>query len=199
MRACRTSTTPGTARPPGTNPGVIGHAKIVQDRQRATVFDRWHGHRQDVNAAEPIRFDTKIAVLLRDDLEVWQRLNVTAFLVSGIGQRSPEVIGEPYADADGTEYLPMFRQPVLVFEGGKETLAQASRAGASAGVSPCRSSPRTSSRPATTGTTGPPCAPCAAPTWTWPAWPFTARATPSTRSSRARGCTRRRSTVLYYM
>jgi hypothetical protein len=74
--------------------------------------------------SEPIRFDTKIAVLLRDDLAVWQRLNVTAFLVSGIGQRSPEVIGDPYMDADGTEYLPMFRQPVLVFEGGKENLAK---------------------------------------------------------------------------
>ena len=73
---------------------------------------------------EPVRFDTKIAVLLRDDLEVWQRLNVTSFLVSGIGQRDPEVIGEPYADADGTEYLPMFRQPVLVFEAGKEALAK---------------------------------------------------------------------------
>jgi hypothetical protein len=71
---------------------------------------------------EPVRFDTKIAVILRSDLEVWQRLNVTAFLVSGLGQRVPEVIGEPYADADGTEYLPMFRQPVLVFEGGKEAL-----------------------------------------------------------------------------
>jgi hypothetical protein len=74
--------------------------------------------------SEPIRFDTKIAVLLRDDLEMWQRLNVTSFLVSGIGQWSPEVIGEPYADADGTEYLPMFRQPVLVFEGDKETMAR---------------------------------------------------------------------------
>ena len=71
----------------------------------------------------PVRFDTKIAVVLRDDLEVWQRLNVTAFLVSGIGRRVPEVIGEPYADADGTEYLPMFRQPVLVFTGSKEALA----------------------------------------------------------------------------
>jgi hypothetical protein len=73
----------------------------------------------------PIRFDTKITVVLRDDLAVWQRLNVTAFLVSGIGQRAGEVIGEPYVDADGTAYLPMFRQPVLVFEGGKETLAAA--------------------------------------------------------------------------
>jgi hypothetical protein len=74
--------------------------------------------------SEPVRFDTKIAVVLRDDLEVWQRLNVAAFLVSGIGQRNPEVIGEPYADADGTEYLPMFRQPVLVFEGSKEVLTK---------------------------------------------------------------------------
>jgi hypothetical protein len=77
----------------------------------------------DTPTDEPIRFDTKIAVVLRDDLEVWQRLNVTAFLVSGLSQRAPEVIGEPYADADGTEYLPMFRQPVLVYAGGKETLA----------------------------------------------------------------------------
>jgi len=83
---------------------------------------------------EPIRFDTKIAVVLRDDLEVWQRLNVTSFLVSGIGQRDPAVIGEPYADADGTQYLPMFRQPVLVFEGGKELLAKAHERAVARGV-----------------------------------------------------------------
>lgn len=73
----------------------------------------------------PIRFDTKIAVLLREDLEPWQRLNVTAFLVSGLGTQVPEVIGERYEDADGVGYLPMFRQPVLVFEGTKETLTAA--------------------------------------------------------------------------
>jgi hypothetical protein len=73
----------------------------------------------------PVRFDTKIAVLLRADLATWQRLNVTAFLVSGLGTACPEVIGEPYADADGTGYLPMFRQPVVVFEGAKETLTAA--------------------------------------------------------------------------
>jgi hypothetical protein len=82
----------------------------------------------------PVRFDTKIAVLLRDDLEVWQRLNVTAFLVSGLGQRDPEVIGEPYADADDTGYLPMFRQPVLVFEAGKEILTRCHERAVSRGV-----------------------------------------------------------------
>lgn len=73
----------------------------------------------------PVRFDTKIAVLLRDDLAPWQRLNVTAFLVSGLGTAVPEVIGEPYEDADAVPYLPMFRQPVLVFQGTEETLRAA--------------------------------------------------------------------------
>ncbi|WP_344116396.1 DUF2000 domain-containing protein [Kribbella alba] len=77
------------------------------------------------NEAVPIRFDTKIAVLLRDDLPVWQRLNVTAFLVSGLAATKPELVGEPYEDADGTQYLPMFRQPVLVFEGSKEFMSVA--------------------------------------------------------------------------
>ena len=72
-----------------------------------------------------MRFDTKIAVLLRDDLLGWQRLNVTAFLVSGLAATRPELIGEPYEDADGTPYLPMFRQPVLVLEGSKEVLTAA--------------------------------------------------------------------------
>ena len=71
-----------------------------------------------------MRFDTKIAVLLRDDLESWQRLNVTAFLAGGIAA-NPELLGEPYQDADDTLYLPMIRQPVLVFAGDKAVLTAA--------------------------------------------------------------------------
>ena len=71
---------------------------------------------------DPIRFDTKLAVLLRDDLEPWQALNVTAFLVSGIAANDPGLIGEPYEDADGTAYLAMIRQPVVVFEGDADRL-----------------------------------------------------------------------------
>lgn len=73
----------------------------------------------------PVRFDTKIAVLLRDDLLTWQRLNITAFLVSGIGTAVPEVIGQSYEDASDVQYLSMFRQPVLVFVGSKELLQAA--------------------------------------------------------------------------
>ncbi|WP_255557524.1 DUF2000 domain-containing protein [Modestobacter sp. L9-4] len=63
------------------------------------------------------RWATKIAVLLREDLAPWQALNVTSFLVSGIVATGTELVGEPYEDADGTRYLPMIRQPVLVLAG----------------------------------------------------------------------------------
>ncbi|WP_198171255.1 MULTISPECIES: DUF2000 domain-containing protein [Actinoplanes] len=79
-------------------------------------------------------FTTKIAVLLRDDLLVWQRLNVTAFLVSGLATAQPETLGQPYVDGDDVEYLPMFRQPVLVLEGGKELLREAHTRGLARGV-----------------------------------------------------------------
>ncbi|MEN3613045.1 DUF2000 domain-containing protein [Plantactinospora sp. ZYX-F-223] len=74
-----------------------------------------------------VRFDTKIAILLRDDLATWQRLNVTAFLTSGVAGAEPELLGADYLDADGTRYLPMFRQPVLVFTGGRDVLVGAHR------------------------------------------------------------------------
>ena len=61
-----------------------------------------------------MKFDTKIAVVLREDLPVWQKLNMTAFLVSGIAT-TPGVIGENYEDGSGTVYLPMFVQPVMIF------------------------------------------------------------------------------------
>lgn len=64
-------------------------------------------------------------MLLRDDLVSWQALNVVAFLASGIAATDSGLIGEPYADADETGYLPMFRQPVLVLTGPDELLARA--------------------------------------------------------------------------
>jgi hypothetical protein len=70
-------------------------------------------------------FDTKVVVLLADDLAPWQELNVTAFVMSGIATSAPDLVGEPYRDADGTTYLPMLRQPVMVMTADAETLARA--------------------------------------------------------------------------
>jgi hypothetical protein len=72
-----------------------------------------------------VQFDTKIAVVLREDLAVWQKANVTAFLVSGIAGTSPETVGEPYVDGTGNGYLPMFRQPVLVYGADAAALRRA--------------------------------------------------------------------------
>ncbi len=63
-----------------------------------------------------MRFDTKIAIAVRGDLARWQQLNVTAFLASAVAGEFPEVIGEPYLDGSDNAYLPMFRQPVLIYE-----------------------------------------------------------------------------------
>lgn len=72
-----------------------------------------------------MRFDTKIAVVVRTDLAVWQRLNMVAFLVSGIAATVEGVVGEPYEDGSGRRYLPMFRQPVLIFGAGGDELRAA--------------------------------------------------------------------------
>src|ERR671922_34 len=91
------------------------------------VASRDWGKRVAIGEARAIRhssppmavtdFATKVAVVVRDDLAVWQRMNVTAFLMSGITAGAEEpVVGPPYEDADGVRYLPMLRQPVLVFE-----------------------------------------------------------------------------------
>lgn len=73
----------------------------------------------------PVRFPTKIAVVVREDLEPWQALNVTAFLSAAVSAAVPEILGGPYADADGTAYLATFGQPVLVLTGDRDTLRAA--------------------------------------------------------------------------
>jgi hypothetical protein len=70
-------------------------------------------------------FDTKIAVVLRNDLLMWQRLNVTAFMVGGLAGHQPDIVGAPYEDGSGNLYLPMVIQPILVFEADADQLRQA--------------------------------------------------------------------------
>jgi hypothetical protein len=71
-----------------------------------------------------IRFDTKIAIAVRVGLEPWQRLNVTAFLASGIAAAVPDVMGKPYEDGSGNTYLELFRQPVVVYAADGPVLSQ---------------------------------------------------------------------------
>lgn len=74
-------------------------------------------------------FDTKIALIVRDDLATWQRLNVVAFLATGVASAAPEMMGEPYIDAKARQYGNMAGQPMLVFAGDLAGLQRAHRQG----------------------------------------------------------------------
>lgn len=67
-------------------------------------------------------FDTKIAIVVRDDLATWQKLNVTAFLTSGVLGANAELLGENYEDADGNSYAPLIIQPMIVLAADAATL-----------------------------------------------------------------------------
>ncbi len=67
-------------------------------------------------------FDTKIALVLLEDLAVWQKLNVSAFLTSGILGANEKLLGEPYADADGNNYAPLIIQPIVVLSASESEI-----------------------------------------------------------------------------
>jgi hypothetical protein len=79
-------------------------------------------------------FDTKVAILVLEDLAVWQKLNVTAFLATGIAGAAPEAMGEPYEDAAGRRYAALLGQPILIFAATPQALLRAWRNGIEHGL-----------------------------------------------------------------
>ena len=71
---------------------------------------------------------------MRNDLEVWQKLNVTAFLTSGVVAENSEIIGEPYQDADGNIYNRLSVQPVIVLGADADSMAKIYRRAMDRGV-----------------------------------------------------------------
>ena len=61
-------------------------------------------------------FDTKIAIVLLHSLQIWQKLNVTSFLTSGIIGDNPSLVGDDYKDNLNYNYLPLNKQPVIILE-----------------------------------------------------------------------------------
>jgi hypothetical protein len=72
-----------------------------------------------------MQFDTKIALVIRTDLEAWQKLNVAAFLAGGIAAAFPDCVGEPYEDGSGTHYLSLIGQPILIYGADRLALSRA--------------------------------------------------------------------------
>ncbi|MDA1310359.1 MAG: DUF2000 family protein [Proteobacteria bacterium] len=81
-----------------------------------------------------MQFDTKIAIVVREDLATWQKLNVTAFLTSGVIGADASLLGEDYQDAAGNSYAPLLIQPVIVLSCDGEKLRTIYRRGMERGV-----------------------------------------------------------------
>ena len=78
--------------------------------------------------------NTKIAIIIQQDLLTWQKLNVTAFLTSGVLGPNGDLLGERYEDADGQTYNPLIIQPVIVLATDKAGLAKIHKRGISRGI-----------------------------------------------------------------
>ncbi|MET3855218.1 DUF2000 family protein [Rhizobium sp. OAE497] len=79
-------------------------------------------------------FDTKIAIVLRNNLASWQTLNVTAFLMSGIAGQNPDIIGEAYKDKAGNLYNALSVQPIIVLSADDATITAVHRRSLERGI-----------------------------------------------------------------
>ena len=61
-------------------------------------------------------YDTKIAIVIKDSLLVWQKLNVASFLASSVAIQFPETHGQSFVNASQSVYLPFIKQPILIYK-----------------------------------------------------------------------------------
>lgn len=61
-------------------------------------------------------YENKIAIVIKNDLESWQKLNVASFLASSVAIKFPDTHGKAFTTANGSEYLPFIKHPILVFK-----------------------------------------------------------------------------------
>ena len=58
----------------------------------------------------------KIAIIIKNDLLTWQKLNVTAFLASSVAIKYEETHGKAFVNSSGSEYLPFIKHPILIYK-----------------------------------------------------------------------------------
>ena len=66
-------------------------------------------------------YDKKISIVIKNDLPVWQKLNVAAFLASSVAIRFEETHGKAFVNASGAQYLPFIKHPILVYKADDDT------------------------------------------------------------------------------
>lgn len=60
-------------------------------------------------------YENKIALVIKSDLQPWQKLNVAAFLASAVAIQFPDTHGKSFVNASGATYLPFIKHPVLIY------------------------------------------------------------------------------------
>lgn len=65
-------------------------------------------------------YENKIALVIKDDLQSWQKLNVASFLASSIAIKFPATHGNEFINASGSVYLPFIKHPVLIYKADSE-------------------------------------------------------------------------------
>lgn len=80
-----------------------------------------------------MQFETKFAIVVAEELPVWQKLNVVSFLSGGVTASEKVSLGHHYYDASGNQYLPLCVQPIIVLKSAQAKLStilqRANRAG----------------------------------------------------------------------
>ncbi|TQV87169.1 DUF2000 family protein [Aliikangiella coralliicola] len=70
-----------------------------------------------------MEFSTKFAIAVADDLASWQKLNVVAFLTSGVIGDTNDIIGGEYKDASDRQYSSLCIQPIVVLKSTRARLS----------------------------------------------------------------------------
>jgi hypothetical protein len=61
-------------------------------------------------------YENKVAMVIKNDLMDWQKLNVASFLASSVAVKFPETHGKAFVNASESEYLPFIKHPILVYK-----------------------------------------------------------------------------------
>ena len=71
-------------------------------------------------------YDNKIAIVILNGLESWQKLNVASFLASAVAIKFPDTHGKAFVNASNSVYLPFIKHPILIYKA--DTAAEIRRA-----------------------------------------------------------------------
>ncbi len=65
-------------------------------------------------------YENKIALIIKNDLQGWQKLNVASFLASSIAIKFTDTHGNEFINASGSNYLPFIKHPILIYKADSE-------------------------------------------------------------------------------